>query len=123
MVVMERLEWKPLSEYKAPERDRLKQSAFDDLKKALEILRGAGLVHGDFRGTNVMISPDHAHAKVIDFDWAGKHGKNRYPEAINLDKVGTEWSKEVKSYGIMMHEHDQYALNDILKLVYFWHLP
>ena len=52
----------------------------DKLKK----FHQAGFVHGDIQDMNIMISnSDEKDFKIIDFDWAGRVNKARYPSFIN----------------------------------------
>ena len=45
---------------------------FDDLEAALTLLNANGLVFGDFRPPNIMISADGEHAKLVNFDLGHK---------------------------------------------------
>ncbi|KAG8983772.1 hypothetical protein FRB94_007243 [Tulasnella sp. JGI-2019a] len=58
--------------------------------KLLEILQGlhaAGLVYGDFRGTNILVREDiesgTIDVKLVVFDWAGVAGEGQYPANVN----------------------------------------
>ena len=117
MVVMELLgcDWKTMASFDNKENPVLPVSVFQDLEKAVELLSGSGLAHGDLRAANVMIDPNLMHAKVIDFDWACKEGELRYPVNINLKDVTKEWDPEVKPCTYVKMEHDVWALNQALK--------
>lgn len=89
-------------------------SVSEDIKNALTLLDEAGLVHGDMRANNIIIDEAKEHAMVIDFDWAGKHDKGRYPERVN-SRLKEEWHEEVKCCAVMKKEHDQFAAMRALK--------
>lgn len=79
MVVMERLK-----EYEHF-RMELRPSATvaTRIKACLATLHDAGMVHGDFRGANVLISKRDCSVKLVDFDWSGEVGAARYPSNLN----------------------------------------
>lgn len=113
MVVMERLQGKPLASVKP----LVHHSAFVDITRALDVLREKKFVHGDLRAVNVMIVREDQkqdHAKLIDFDWAGKSGIAQYPWTINKAALSHEWDPDVEAGGLMKTAHDKFAL-DLLK--------
>lgn len=61
-----------------------------EVRRALELLHAEGMVHGDIHEENIMLetAPDggERRVKLLDFDWAGKEGKARYPFDIELDE-------------------------------------
>ncbi|KAI0291295.1 hypothetical protein BC826DRAFT_886738, partial [Russula brevipes] len=111
MVVMERLNGTPMSAG-IPER-RLEDSVFDDIRRAVGHLQGHNLVHGDLRAVNIMLEPNQKHAKVIDFDWAGTSGTDRYPLTMNKGELADEWHPAVVAGGPMETNHDVYALDEV----------
>jgi hypothetical protein len=113
MVVMERLEGMPLATYGR----KVHHSAYQDIERALEVLKKKKFVHGDLRAVNVMIVrvQNRDHARLIDFDWAGESGRARYPSTINKASLSEEWHEDVKAGGLMETKHDAFALKDVLK--------
>ena len=91
---------------------------FEDLEDAVKTLHRHELVHGDLRAVNIMILDGGKHARIIDFDWAAKHKEGRYPAMINKAELKSEWDPKVKGNGLMMKEHDRYALDKVLKPTY-----
>ncbi|KAI0291297.1 hypothetical protein BC826DRAFT_955794 [Russula brevipes] len=112
MVVMERLEGTPMSAG-IPAKP-LKDSVFDDIRRAVGHLHRHNLVHGDLRAANILVEPNQAHAKVVDFDWAGKSGTDRYRLTINKSQLSDEWHPAVVAGGPMETDHDVYALEEVL---------
>lgn len=112
MVVMERVNGKPMCKFK---RNSLPPTVFEDVKKALKILHGAGLVFGDLRDTNVMVlakdSEGRIGAKLIDFDWVGVAGSAAYPNQVNAVFIGREFSPDVRGLGLISLAHDWHAFN------------
>ncbi|THG95286.1 hypothetical protein EW145_g7986 [Phellinidium pouzarii] len=114
MVVMERLEGLPMSLYSTRAfKTKLERSVFDDIESALTILHAKCIVHGDLRAENIIIDPERKHAKVVDFGWAGKSGKARYPATINEVQFKTEWDFDVNPGGIMDRSHGRFALQHL----------
>jgi hypothetical protein len=112
MVVMEHLEGTPMSA-DIPE-NSLEDSVFDDIRRAIGFLQRHNLVHGDLRAANIVVEPNRAHAKVIDFDWAGMSGIDRYRLTINKSQLSDEWHPAVMADGPMETDHDVYALDEVL---------
>jgi serine/threonine protein kinase len=54
-----------------------------EVERALKLLHGHGLVFGDLRAPNVMITTTGNEVKLIDFDWAGEEGRAKYPYLIS----------------------------------------
>ncbi|XP_024522739.1 uncharacterized protein LOC9640805 [Selaginella moellendorffii] len=65
-------------------------------------------VHGDLRRQNIFYNVKTSQVAFIDFDWAGVHGKERYPLWIN---PLLQWPPRVKAGGIILAEHDQQLLD------------
>ena len=116
MVVMERVKGKQWSKL---ERGSVDQTAFKELRTQLGKFHEQGFVHGDLRNCNVMLDYE-GKAKVIDFDWAGKEEDVRYPKNINMDLVtdDKELHGDVRPYGIIKKEHDEFALSVLGKQVF-----
>ncbi|KAL1938443.1 hypothetical protein VTO73DRAFT_11683 [Trametes versicolor] len=86
---------------------QLPSETMDDIKTALEVLHGAGLVHGDVRRPNVVAVPrgdsGQMGAMLIDFDWAGENGKVLYPSRLNPD---VDWAQGAQPGYPIQREHD-----------------
>lgn len=107
MVITEYVPQAPLS------LDYLK--AYKTLPDALDILHGQGLVFGDLRPQNIIVpaaQPDQA--MLIDFDWCGMDGEDRYPWDINTN--GIKWARGVGPGAIMSKTHDWHMLEYILAI-------
>ncbi|KAI5986002.1 hypothetical protein EDC04DRAFT_2589995 [Pisolithus marmoratus] len=61
------------------QRERLR----DELRRSLQKLHQIGLVHGDVRDANVMVTKDRLGWMLVDFDWSGKIEEVRYPMNVN----------------------------------------
>ena len=79
------------------------EKVLEEVSDVLKSLRENGLVFGDLRSTNILVTDQH-HVQLLDFDWCGKVGEGRYPEDINL--VDIEWPNGVVPGGLMQFEHD-----------------
>jgi serine/threonine protein kinase len=119
MVVMEFLEGKTaeetfrvtsLCQRSHPDHRSLFRTICEDVKEAVRILHNAGLAFGDLRAPNIMIV--RGRAKLVDFDWCGEDGQQRYPGEINMD--GTiDWHKDVKPGGVMTKDHDNWMARQL----------
>ncbi|KAG8737482.1 hypothetical protein FRC10_008103 [Ceratobasidium sp. 414] len=89
--------------------------AYLTLPAALRLLHGQKLVFGDLRLLNVLVpksSTDRgAIAMLIDFDWCGKDGEDRYPVDINT-KI--KWADGVGPGTLMHMSHDDFMLSTLL---------
>ncbi|TBU40184.1 hypothetical protein BD309DRAFT_845730, partial [Dichomitus squalens] len=57
-----------------------------DVKMAVEALHEGYMVLGDLRTPNIICIPTGTgkmRAKLVDFDWADVHGRDRYPATRN----------------------------------------
>lgn len=91
-----------------------------DTKDALELLHREGLVFGDVRRPNIMVSrspdkygDDEWHGQLIDFDWSGGFGEAKYPATIN-DRIN--WAAGVQGGALICPQHDV----DMLKEARGW---
>lgn len=91
---------------------------FDSLKCAVAELHRKGLVFGDLRAPNILVGP-LMKARLIDFDWCGEDGKDRYPAGLNDNNI--TWHPDVARYAIMRKEHDNF-LFDKLKDRFSFHI-
>ena len=111
MVVMDFIDHPPLS-------DRPKQDNYLDIcqrvGEAVELLHKHDLVFGDLRPQNIILDPANGNRPLlIDFDFTGTHGVDRYPASWNTKKH----HPEVRRNGIMAKEHDIFLLNDLKKVL------
>lgn len=104
MIVMEFINGVDLGrflEYHAPE------CASADVDKALELLHAQDFVFGDLRNPNIMLVQDSdgtvTGAKLVDFDWCGRHSEGRYPLSMN---PGIVWAKGAGPGELMDKRHD-----------------
>ena len=79
----------------------------EEVSEALGTLHKNGLVFGDLRSPNILVTNQH-HVQLINFEWCGKVGEGRYPADINLVDIG--WPSGVVPGGFMHFEHDSEML-------------
>lgn len=84
--------------------------ARQDIKEALDLLHEKGLVFGDLRPPNIMLcerdisdGETEQGAMLVDFDWAGKDGKQPYPPSLNTE---VKWPDGVEPAGFIRKAHD-----------------
>ena len=73
MVVMDYVDGDTFGEAKTKVSKNLVETVRSTVQKALNLLHSHGLVFGDLRPLNVMITKD-GKVKLIDFNWAGEEG-------------------------------------------------
>ncbi|KAK7022318.1 hypothetical protein R3P38DRAFT_1116409 [Favolaschia claudopus] len=108
MVVMEKITGQMASHLTMP----LASSVLRDIRQAVEVLHGRGIVFGDLRLPNIMVYHRHGEerAVLIDFDWAANAGEGRYPATISDLSI---WAPTVAPYAIMQKAHDLHLLDAI----------
>ena len=92
-----------------------KYPSWDDVKKAVKILHEANMVFGDLRTPNIMCvstGTGRMRAMLVDFDWAGVHGRDRYPATMNSQL--NEWAPGMVRDGVMLKDHDLGMLEKLL---------
>jgi hypothetical protein len=99
MVVMEYIDGNTLAEAKYIKDKEMVQS---EVWRALELLHEHGLVFGDLRRPNVMVTKDDK-VKLIDFNWAGEANQAKYPSLISQEMT---WPEGVEPLAMMKKEHD-----------------
>ena len=82
-----------------------------ELDRFLEVFGQANLVHGDLRPPNVHVIKDD-RVCILDFDWAGIHGKAKYPIAVNPEE---SWAEGVQVAQPMLKEHDTAMVDKLQK--------
>ena len=112
MVVMEFLEGQTAKEFEyVTLKDRsIWRRVHQDVKTAINILHAVDLVFGDLRGPNILIV--EGRAKLVDFDWCGTAGKNRYPTDLN-PKI--KWPTGVVQGGLMQKDNDMEMISTMFK--------
>jgi serine/threonine protein kinase len=106
MVVMQYIYGIKLDELQRHWHEEFPATLKAQIQLALKHLHDNGFVFGDLRAPNIMIT-ENGEIKLIDFDWAGVHGKSQYP--LLLSPI-LEWPANVKGSSVMETWHD----NDML---------
>ena len=87
-----------------------------EVERAIKLLHRHGLVFGDLRAPNVMITTmDYKNGqgndvKLIDFDWAGEEGRAKYPCLIS---PGIHWPPGVAPLANLEINHDLQMLEQM----------
>ena len=102
MVVMEYIDGETFAQAKKEMNTQTTEKVRLELRRALDLLHDHGLVFGDLRPPNVMITKAHK-VKLIDFNWAGENGQAKYPYLIS---PGIDWPEGVKALAVMKTDHD-----------------
>ena len=85
------------------------------VKEAVDVLHGAGFVHGDIRRPNVMVRVgDELNVMLIDFDWAQEAGQARYPPSLN-DSGQIPWARGTVAGGLIEVAHDNHMVEMLCK--------
>ena len=103
MIVMEDLQGDTLDVLSAPISDDVATAIDRDIAPAIGLLHANNLVHGDVRGSHVVIqrstTRDHedgtTRAYLLKFNWALEEGEARYP-GFNMMDESVEWVAPVK---------------------------
>ncbi|PCH34823.1 hypothetical protein WOLCODRAFT_155474 [Wolfiporia cocos MD-104 SS10] len=85
---------------------------YERLSKAVKLLHDKGMVHGDLRRPNIIVTdnPD-GPLKIIDFDWAGMQGEVRYPLRLSKEIY---WEPSVGDYALIEYKHDDFMLRRLI---------
>ncbi len=83
VVVMEFVEGRRVDD----DKPHLPEKVLEPLQGAISALHDVGLVHGDLRGPNVIVSEGSGGKRtmLLDFDWGGKEGDVFYPADITAN--------------------------------------
>ncbi|CAG8531330.1 11009_t:CDS:2 [Paraglomus brasilianum] len=110
MIIMEYVEGETLNTLQSDKTEY--DNVLKCVRKAIHILHCKDIVFGDLRKSNIMVmnSDKGCHGMLIDFDWAGEHGKDRYTSKINPD---IRWPTGVEGNAIMDKTHDLYWLDKL----------
>ena len=109
MVVMAYIDGSTYGSAKSTMTRAMKTTVRSELNRALELLHGNGLVFGDLRSPNVMITG--GKVMLIDFDWAGEAEQVRYPHLLSS---AIAWPKDVQPLDPIKKEHDLEMLAKLL---------
>ncbi|KAI6096220.1 glycosyltransferase family 20-domain-containing protein [Pisolithus sp. B1] len=102
MVVMDYIEGLMLSD--ALKQHKVPPSFVTHLRQAIAQLHDAGLVFGDLRAPNIMVTPNNkVTVQLIDFDWAGKDGEVVYPVSISSQ---INWPTGIEGLMPIERQHD-----------------
>lgn len=102
MVVMEYIDGETLAQVKKEMNAQTTENVRLELRRALDLLHDRGLVFGDLRPPNVMITKAQ-RVKLIDFNWAGEKGQAKYPYLMS---PGINWPEGVTPLAVMETDHD-----------------
>jgi serine/threonine protein kinase len=111
-VVMDRSRYTTLYDLRLTEdqQDKVRQK----VGKTLQVLHDAGFVHGDLRDTNILIdleSLDSNDVRIhfVDFDWAGRIGKAKYP--LDINRITVRRPEGIEGGKLITVEHDKAMLS------------
>jgi len=110
MVVMEYVDGDMFAVVKQKMSEELVKTVRSTIRRALHLLHSHGLVLGDLRPLNVMITKD-GKVKLINFNWAGEEGQAMYPSLIS---PVIAWPEGVKALAVMRREHDLDMLSKLI---------
>ena len=103
MVVMDYIDGDTLASAKKNEISNEKETQIvRSVQRSIKTLHFHGLVFGDLRSRNVMITKTN-EVKLIDFNWAGEEGQAKYPSLISSD---IKWAEGVEALGVIKKVHD-----------------
>ena len=112
MIIMEYIEGETLDTLQIDKTEY--DNVLKHISKAIQTLHCKNIVFGDLRKPNIMVmnSDKGCHGMLIDFDWAGEHGKDHYTSKMNPD-IG--WPTGAEGNAIMDKAHDLYWLDKLKK--------
>ena len=111
MVVMEYIDGETLAQVKQQMNVQMTEKVRSKLQCALDLLHNNGLVFGDLRPPNVMITKTD-EVKLIDFNWAGETGQAKYPYLIS---PRIDCPEGVKALAVMETDHDVKMLGKLFR--------
>lgn len=85
------------------------EKVWTETKRVARLLHENGFVHGDIRDSNILIDTnsldaDNVKLHFIDFDWAGRVERVKYPMGVNTTSV--KRPATVKYDALITKEHD-----------------
>eukprot|EP00981_Chlorochromonas_danica_P015552 scaffold13179_cov288-Ochromonas_danica.AAC.1 len=72
------------------------------LREVVCNLHEQGLVHGDLRANNIRVAGDRVC--LLDFDWSGRAGEQRYPNFMNHTEI--VWPDGASDGELLQPAHD-----------------
>ena len=72
------------------------------LQQVVNVLHSRGLVHGDLRSNNIRVAGDRVC--LLDFDWSGPAGVQRYPPFMNHQDI--VWPEGASDGEVILPQHD-----------------
>jgi serine/threonine protein kinase len=109
LVVMEYVDGETLAEAKPKMDQGMIEIVRSEVQRALELLHSHGLVFGDLRLPNILITKD-GKVKLIDFNWAGEDEQAKYPSLISQEIT---WPEGVEAMAVMRTQHDLAMLHKL----------
>ena len=107
-VVMEAISWRSLESWLKSSGVAFPpgEAVIANLQRVINVLHKNGLVHGDFRPSNILVNAK-GDVKIVDFDWSAKASENRcYPKRLNGNIV---WPALPGSSLKEVHDHFFFA--------------
>ena len=107
-VVMEAVSWRSLESWLKSSDDAFPpgEAIIANLQRVINVLHKNGLVHGDFRPSNILVNAK-GDVKIIDFDWSAKASEKRcYPKRLNGNIV---WPNLPKNFLKEVDDHFFFA--------------
>ena len=95
-----------------------------DVRTAVSVLHQHGFVHGDIRPSNVLMQRfaaddgsggAYVRAYLLDFDWAGKVGKARYPNTLSEHVHWPRPARQLRGQ-LITKRHDLFMLKNLLRV-------
>lgn len=87
----------------------LLDAIINSVTEAIKVLHAENLVFGDLRTPNILVDSD-GNVKLVDFDWCGVHGVDRYPFIVGN---GIDWASGVGPLAMMFKAHDIFMLEGL----------
>ena len=115
MIVMDRVDGKSIWQL---HRDKTPIPAIvaAQVEEAVRLLLNKDIVFGDLRSNNILYVASERRVVLVDFDWPGMGGDDRYSADLDAREVGRAWAEEVAPYGIMRKAHDLWLLDRLKDL-------
>jgi hypothetical protein len=89
----------------------LSNQNYNRISRAIALLHQENYVFGDLRLGNIVIG-ENEEAFLVDFDWCGEDGVDRYPANLN-DNGEIDWAGGVGRGVVMKKAHDLFMLKQL----------
>ena len=83
------------------------QKIFADVTAAVDLLHKQDIVFADLRRPNILVTKKPYRAKLVDFEWCGRHGVDQYPLSMSHN---IPWPDGAAPGTTVMRAHDQHWL-------------